>query len=711
MSKGKPISSTTGLLQPIPAKPSGLLTQLPTTVPHSEADVSWAARNAEKERVRNKFSDVIQVSDSCHEYGEFDIENARDDFSVAGRLSRPEHVKFFGKMGAHKFILDTLQHGHKPTLTAEVPNYERRNNNSYKEHKEFAVKEILKLIKDKKVEVVNHKPRIVNPLSVQVEPTKKRLILDCSFLNRYVACPSFKMEDYRTALSLMDSDGYIFSFDLKDGYHHLNIHPDFRDYLGFKFENNGQTIYVRYIVAPFGLRDVPYTFTKMLRPLVAHWRRCNIKICLYLDDGFASASTYDKALRDSCHVRQDLMRAGIVWNVKKSTWKPVQELDWVGYYWKTVSGTYHVRERRVKKLKGFLEELKALRGCTARKLAALVGQIISMQPVLGDIARLKTRNCQIAVAIAQHWEQKVTLGENIKGELEFWSGNIDRLNTKDCFQTDKPLEVDLVESDASGSGCGSILNGEAIAARNFEKIEREQSSTFREIACIHFSLASFLPRIKNRTVTLRTDSQAAAKICRIGSMNSVLQHFAESIFEMCFKNKITLTVDWIPRELNKQADEVSRLPDRVDIDDWQITNELFKIIDAKWGPITIDLFANYYNAKCQRYYSLFYSPGTKGVDAFTYDWEGENALMVPPVNKVTHALSHAFLCKIKCTLVVPLWTSSSFWPVLVNNYSGYIIDYLQVKGQKVLKQGRNPNSIFGTNSFQGDILAIHLDFS
>ena len=53
----------------------------------------------------------------------------------------------------------------------------------------------------------------------------------------------------------------------------------------------------------------------------------------------------------------------------------MQELDWVGYYWKTVSGTYHVRERRVKKLKGFLEELKALRGCTARKLAALVGLV------------------------------------------------------------------------------------------------------------------------------------------------------------------------------------------------------------------------------------------------------------------------------------------------------------------------------------------------
>ena len=691
------------------AKPLLLPTRQQTT--HSETDVSQVARTTERDRVREKFQDIFEVSDSCHEFGEFDIENAKDDFSVAGRLSRPEHVAFFKEMGAHRVILDTLQYGHRPTLIGKVPNYERNNNNSFKEHEEFGVKEILKLIKDKKVEVVNNKPKIVNPLSVQVEPTKKRLILDCSFLNRYVACPSFKMEDYKTALSLIDKGGYIFSFDLKDGYHHLNIHPDFRDLLGFKFTHEGRTMYARYIVAPFGLRDIPYTFTKMLRPLVAHWRRCGIKICLYLDDGFSSASSYNKALLDSCHVRQDLMRAGIVWNVKKSTWKPVQELDWVGYYWRTVTGTFHVRERRVIKLKGFLEELKGLKGCTARRLAALVGQIISMQPVLGDIARLKTRNSQIAVALARHWDDKVTLNESIKGELEFWSNNIDRLNKENCFQTDGPVVVDLVESDASGTGCGSILNGRDVAARNFQAVERAQSSTYREIACIHFSLASFLPKIRDRTLTLRTDSQAAAKICRVGSMNPVMQHFAESIFEICFSNNVLLTVDWVPRELNKEADEVSRLPEKIDVDDWQITKEFFSIINARWGPITIDLFANYYNTKCERFYSLFYAPGTLGVDAFAYNWEGENALMVPPVNKIAQSLSHASLSRIKCTLVVPHWTSSSFWPVISNNYKEHIVDLLRVKGTKVLTQGKNSNSIFGTNSFQGEIVALHLDFS
>ena len=61
-------------------------------------------------------------------------------------------------------------------------------------------------------------------------------------------------------------------------------------------------------------------------------------------------------------------------------------------------------------------------------------------------------------------------------------------------------------------------------------------------------------------------------------------------------------------------------------------------------------------------------------------------------------------------LVVPVWTSAPFWPVLKNHFISYIWDFMVVKGAKVLEQGLNKNSIFGTNSFQGDVLAVKLVF-
>ena len=675
----------------------------------SKTDVVTMARTSEEDRVRDKFSDVYEVRDGCNMYGMYDIEHVSDDFSVAGRLSEPKYVKFFESIGASSFVLKTLRTGHKPHLISEVPSFEKDNNQSFRQHIDFGINEILKLIKDKKVELVSDKPKIVNPLSVATEP-KMRLILDCSFLNKFIAVPSFKMEDYRTAQSLFDRSGFLFSFDLKDGYHHLKIDPSFRDYLGFKFVIKGKTYYARYLVAPFGLRDIPYTFTKVLRPLVNHWRRGGMKICLYLDDGWSSTTTKEKALSNSQHVRQDLMRAGIVWNIKKSNWTPVQALEWVGFYWNAVTGCFSVRQKRIVKLKLFLNEMFILEKCSVRKLAGLIGQIISMLPVLGDVARLKSRNSQIAVAAANSWDENIQLSQGIKGEIKFWLENLDRFNTKNCFSDKGPIVVDLMEGDASNSGCGSILNGSLVAAKIFNAYERSQSSTHREISNIHFSLVSFAEKIKGRDLTFKTDSQSAARICKVGSMNPILQFFAEAIFEFCWENNVSLSVEWIPRTENQKADAVSRLADVVDIDDWTLSEEFFQILNNKWGPFTIDLFANYYNYKCPKFYSLFYSKGSAGVNAFCYNWANENALIVPPIPLVIKALRHAKACHCKGTLVVPFWNSAPFWPVLLNEFSQNISGWLQVKGAKVLKQGRNTNSLFGSDTFKGEILALHLEF-
>ena len=194
-------------------------------------------------------------------------------------------------------------------------------------------------------------------------------------------------------------------------------------------------------------------------------------------------------------------------------------------------------------------------------------------------------------------------------------------------------------------------------------------------------------------------------------MNAVLQHFAEAIYNVCSTNNINLVVDWIPRSENTEADAVSRLADRVDLDDWQISDEFFKLLTNRWGAFSIDVFANYYNAKCDRFYSLFYSPRSLGVDAFRYDWNGEFVLMVPPISLIPRALAHAKLCRCKGVIIVPLWTSASFWPYLVGDYKEYIVDFLQVKGKNVLMQGKNTNSLFGSNAFQGDLLALNLAFT
>lgn len=73
-----------------------------------------------------------------------------------------------------------------------------------------------------------------------------------------------------------------------------------------------------------------------------------------------------------------------------------------------------------------------------------------------------------------------------------------------------------------------------------------------------------------------------------------LQSLALSIFNVCACHSISLEIKWIPRSFNYQADLLSRT---IDFDDYTIHDDVFRMLDCKWGPHTVDRFACSYNAK------------------------------------------------------------------------------------------------------------------
>jgi len=83
-------------------------------------------------------------------------------------------------------------------------------------------------------------------------------------------------------------------------------------------------------------------------------------------------------------------------------------------------------------------------------------------------------------------------------------------------------------------------------------------------------------------------------------------------------------------------------------------------LDGLWGLHSVDCFANYYNHKLPKYFSRFWNPNSSGVDFSFQSLLGENCLVVPPVCIIPQAVG---------TLVVPLWPSSDFWPLIGHKYS------------------------------------------
>ena len=124
---------------------------------------------------------------------------------------------------------------------------------------------------------------------------------------------------------LLANKGYLFKFDLKNGYHHIDIFNSHQTYLGFSWDVEGGTKYFIFTVLLFGLSSVPriVSFSEALR-LYA------VKFACFPEDGLGIANTYQDALSCSNFVKTTLINSGFVPNTTKLAWILCQRIIWLG---------------------------------------------------------------------------------------------------------------------------------------------------------------------------------------------------------------------------------------------------------------------------------------------------------------------------------------------------------------------------------------------
>ena len=102
-------------------------------------------------------------------------------------------------------------------------------------------------------------------------------------MNAFIYKQKFKCEDLSVATQIFDKGYYLFKFDLKSGYHHIEIFPEHRRFLAFARDfGTGNFRYFQFCVLPFGLSSAPSIFTKILKPLQKSWRSRGIPIAIFL---------------------------------------------------------------------------------------------------------------------------------------------------------------------------------------------------------------------------------------------------------------------------------------------------------------------------------------------------------------------------------------------------------------------------------------------
>lgn len=628
---------------------------------------------------------------------------------VKGSLAK--NVQYWQSIGASEFVIDIIKNGYVVPFQRPPPPMNFKNNKSALDNVEFVEQSIKDLLESGCIEKVPFQPFVVSPLSVAHNKGsgKKRLILDLSELNKFVDKKKVKFEDWNVALNFFNKDCFLFKFDLKSGYHHIDICRKQLTYFAFYWK--GQ--YYCFNVLVFGLTSAPYIFTKCLRPLVKHWRTHGIDIVLYLDDGLGFGKNFEITRKASNFVHNSLMQAGLLINIEKSNFQPVQSIEWLGLLWDSKSYSLFIPNRRVEEVQSTLNFLiNSFPIFTARELAKFAGQIISLSPVYGCVCSLMTRNIYLAVESRGHWDYVINLAfpDLVKTELEFWTNNLVKMNHKRLIAESLPSV--LVFSDASNVAAGAytVEVDEKIVHHTWSESESLMSSTWRELKAIDLALNYFAASLSGKAVRWHTDNQNCVTIVQKGSTKPHLQSLAFNIFSKCVEFAISLSIVWIPREDNTKADYLSNV---IDFDDWQTSDEFFKFIDGMWGPHTVDRFANAQNAKLQRFNSLFWYPNSEAVDAFSQSWHFENNWLVPPINLVSRVIKHILHCRAIGTLIVPKWPSAPFWTLLFDaemKCREYVTDVLEFAPyQNVFCHGvNNKNGLFGSDNFNSKVLAIRL---
>ena len=284
----------------------------------------------------------------------YDYEKHGTPISVVGRLR--SHVNYWKAFGCSEYIISVIMKGYVIPIKGEILPADLANNRSSREEPEFVQSAIDELLESGAIEELENPPLVTNPLTVAKKGQKLRLVIDLRHLKKQVVFTKCKFEGLETAIQFLRQKGYMTSFDLKSGYHHVDIVQTQHTLLGFVFTDwQGNKRYFQYKALPCGLSTVGKIFTKILRQLIKHWRANCIQAVVFLDDGLQSNTDEKLALQHSMQIKGSLLSAGFVPNRKKSTWIPTQILTWLGFVVDLIKGKNFLTAERIEKTEKLID--------------------------------------------------------------------------------------------------------------------------------------------------------------------------------------------------------------------------------------------------------------------------------------------------------------------------------------------------------------------
>jgi hypothetical protein len=486
-------------------------------------------------------------------------------------------------------------------------------------------------------------------------PKKFRLVINMRPLNGSLPDLHVKYEGLNAALLLLQKGWWMFKCDLKEGYFHINMHPQSLPLMGFCWKKR----WYRYRVLPFGLKHSPIVFSRVVRTLVKYWRSRGILVIAYLDDFLFMTSTQADSIKLRSVVQKDFMELGWVWEDSKSIWDPCQRLEFLGLIIDTGMGVLEVPQEKIQKTIGKIKSAVEKKIVSGREIASLAGSVISLARAFTP-ARLYTRDFYRQLKEFRKkdldWDCQVELSKKSLEDATWIVENLVKFKSSTVW---KPSQWRQLATDSSLTGWGF----------SFESIEGGGHWTevahinLLELKAIWKSLVSIQHMVKGQSIHILSDSQVAvAYLKNGGGPAEELTNMVKEIWSWSVVWEVDLVgFEWIPGIHNKIPDFQSRVIDHFD---WHLDKACFQQLDQLWGPHSVDRMASDLNHQVSRFNSVRFCPGTEAVNCFTQNWKNENNWVVPPFNLLHRIFNLVIEQGTQATIIAPKWEAQTWWPIL-----------------------------------------------
>ena len=211
-------------------------------------------------------------------------------------------------------------------------------------------------------------------------------------------------------------------------------------------------------------------------------------------------------------------------------------------------------------------------------------------------------------------------------------------------------------------GWGALC-GNTSTAGFWSLEEKGDHKNFLELKAVLLGLKSLCGALSEKHILVQSDNTTAvAYINAMGGIRSIpCNEMAIMIWDWCLNHNIWLGATHIPGSKNIQADKESRV--LKESTEWSLSQEVFNVIQERWGKFDIDLFASRLNFKVPQYVSWRPDPGAQFINAFLMNWKPYYfypfSLLATCLQKIEQDQSTGIL-------IVTMWTTQPWFTLLLN---------------------------------------------